>query len=68
MNTGLQVAVAAGALVGLGATLLVWRVVPAQPDLRDALERLSPEHARRRTRGVAAPTRSEEHTSELQSH
>ena len=37
MTTGLQVAIAAGALLGLGAALLVWRVVPAQPDLRDAL-------------------------------
>ena len=56
MATGLQVAIAAGALLGLSAALLVWRLVPAQPDLRDALERLSPDHARRRTHTVAAAT------------
>ncbi|NHA68230.1 type II secretion system F family protein [Phycicoccus flavus] len=43
----LQIAVlAAGALAGLGTALGIWWLVPAQPDLRDALERLSPEHAR----------------------
>ncbi|KGN41025.1 type II secretion system F family protein [Knoellia aerolata] len=45
--TSLQLAVTAGTLIGLGVALLLWRLVPAQPDLRDALERLSPEHARR---------------------
>ena len=44
--TSLQLAIAAGALIGLGVALLTWRLVPAQPDLRDALDRLSPEHAR----------------------
>ena len=33
--------------------LLIWRLVPAQPDLRDALERLSPQSARQP--GTAAP-------------
>ncbi|MGL5858790.1 MAG: type II secretion system F family protein [Angustibacter sp.] len=47
--TGLQLALAAGALIGLGAALLVWRLTPADPDLGDALGRLSPEHAKRRT-------------------
>jgi Flp pilus assembly protein TadB len=46
--TGLQLALAAGALVGLGVALLVWRLAPADPDLGDALQRLSPEHAKRR--------------------
>jgi len=58
MATGLQVAIAAGALLGLSAALMVWRLVPAQPDLRDALERLSPDHARRRTHTLAAATDS----------
>ena len=35
----------------------MWRLVPAQPDLRDALERLSPDHARRRTQAVGAGDR-----------
>ena len=54
--TNLQLAIAAGALIGLGVALLTWRLVPAQPDLRDALERLSPEHARRH---VSAPVAGE---------
>ena len=40
--TGLQLALAAGALVGLGAALLLWRLVPAEPDLADVLTRLAP--------------------------
>lgn len=48
MATGLQLALAAGALIGLGVALLVWRLTPADPDLGDALGRLSPEHAKRR--------------------
>ena len=58
MATGLQLATAAGALLGLGVVLLVWQLVPAHPDLRDALERLSPDHARRRTQTVGAATDS----------
>ena len=49
MVTGLQLALAAGGLLGLGVVLAVWRLVPADPDLGDALARLSPEHAKRRT-------------------
>ena len=56
MATGAQVALTAGALLGLGVALLVWRLVPAQPDLRDALQRLSPDHARRATQTVGAAT------------
>ena len=48
MATGLQLALIAGALVGLGVALLMWRLTPADPDLGDALQRLSPEHAKRR--------------------
>lgn len=35
----------AGALVGLGLSLLLWRIRPAQADLGSALERLSPERS-----------------------
>ncbi|KQU67962.1 hypothetical protein ASC58_10160 [Phycicoccus sp. Root101] len=48
MATGLQLALTGGALIGLGVALLVWRLTPADPDLGDALGRLSPEHAKRR--------------------
>ncbi|CCH75948.1 putative integral membrane protein [Nostocoides japonicum T1-X7] len=48
MATGLQLALIAGGLVGLGVALLMWRLTPADPDLGDALQRLSPEHAKRR--------------------
>ncbi len=58
MATGLQIAAAAGILLGLGVVLLIWQLVPAHPDLRDALERLSPDHARRRTQSVTAATDS----------
>jgi hypothetical protein len=46
MTTGLQLALAGGALVGLGVALLLWQLAPAHPDLADALHRLSPEQAR----------------------
>ena len=42
MPTGLQLAILAGGLVGLGVALIVWRLTPADPDLGDALNRLSP--------------------------
>jgi Flp pilus assembly protein TadB len=45
--TTAQLVIASGALVGLGVALLIWRLVPAEPDLRDALDRLSPSHSRR---------------------
>lgn len=43
MTTTLQLAIAAGGLVGLGLTLIMWRLVPAQPHLGSAIERLAPE-------------------------
>ena len=58
MATGLQIAAAAGILLVLGVVLLIWQLVPAHPDLRDALERLSPDQARRRTQAVTAATDS----------
>ncbi|MBB2892167.1 type II secretion system F family protein [Flexivirga oryzae] len=47
MITGLQLALVGGGFIGLGIALLVWRLVPAQPDLGDALGRLSPDQPRR---------------------
>ncbi|GAA2469280.1 type II secretion system F family protein [Terrabacter carboxydivorans] len=46
MPSGLQLAILAGGLVGLGVALIVWRLTPADPDLGDALKRLSPSSAR----------------------
>ena len=43
----LQLAILAGATFGLGAALIVWRLVPAQPDLSTALDRLAPERGTR---------------------
>jgi Flp pilus assembly protein TadB len=41
VTTSLQIALLAGALVGLGVSLLIWRIRPAQVDLATALDRLS---------------------------
>ena len=41
---GLQIALASGTLIGLALALLVWRLAPSDPDLVDALNRLSPDH------------------------
>jgi hypothetical protein len=43
--TTLQLAIAIGAVFGLGITMILWQLVPAQPDLRSALTRLAPERA-----------------------
>lgn len=45
MTSTLQLALLAGGLVGLGFALLAWRFAPAQPDLADTLDRLSPEQS-----------------------
>ncbi|HEY6932716.1 MAG TPA: type II secretion system F family protein [Marmoricola sp.] len=52
MTTGLQLVIAAGALLGLGAALLLIRLLPAEPDLADALGRLTPS----RTSATSMPT------------
>ena len=52
--TGLQLALLFGALIGLGVAVLIFSLIPAQPDLRDVLSRLSPP-ARRRV-GAVAPS------------
>ncbi len=55
MTTGLQLALLAGAMVGLGVILLTARLMPAEPDLADALRRLTPTRApRAETSGSAA--------------
>ncbi len=53
MTTGLQLVILAGGLLGLGLTLLVVHALPAEPDLADALDRLSPQ----RSRSIAPATR-----------
>ncbi len=45
--TGVQVALASGALIGLGAALLIGLIFPAEPDLVDTLARLTPAPRRR---------------------
>lgn len=42
MTSGLQLALLAGGLIGAGAAALVWQLMPAHPDLADALSRLDP--------------------------
>src|SRR3546814_11560738 len=56
--TGLQIALASGTLLGLALALLVWRLAPSDPDLADALDRLSPDHVvpRRNTPGPDVDT------------
>jgi len=46
MTTGLQLVILGGGLVGLGAVLLIARLLPADPDLAEALARLTPSRAR----------------------
>lgn len=57
MTTGLQLVIVAGALMGLGAVLLVIRLLPVEPDLADALSRLSPSRSGA-TGGVVATATS----------
>ena len=55
MTTGLQLALLAGAMVGLGVVLLTARLIPVEPDLADALRRLTPTRSpRAETSGSAA--------------
>lgn len=60
MTTGLQLAIAGGGLVGLGVVLLVIRLLPAEPDLAEALGRLTPSRARPTAAGPAAPATGKE--------
>jgi hypothetical protein len=56
MMTGLQLAIVAGGLIGLGLTLFVARLLPVEPDLADALDRVSA------TRRRSSPTAAIAHT------
>jgi hypothetical protein len=49
MTTGLQLALVSGALVTLGVVLVVMRLMPAEPDLAEALSRLTPARGRARS-------------------
>lgn len=56
--TGLQMVLAAGAVTGLGVALILSRLIPAGPDLGEALARLSPagaraQHTEQETRALA---------------
>ncbi len=51
---GMQAAIAAGGLIGLGASLLVIRFLPVEPDLADALGRLAPTRACSTTSATAS--------------
>ena len=50
--TGLQLALLGGVLCGAGVALLVWRLLPARPDLGDVLGRLSPDKEGHSGRGT----------------
>lgn len=60
MPTGMQLALLSGALLGTGVALILWRLAPAEPDLKDALDRLTPEHTKRRPAQVATTADSRE--------
>ena len=60
MTTGLQLALAAGALVSLGVVLLVVRLMPAEPDLAEALGRLTPTRGRTNTFGSTSAASGKE--------
>jgi hypothetical protein len=60
MTTGLQLALGAGALVSLGVVLLVMRLMPAEPDLAEALGRLTPTRSRAHLLGTASATSGKE--------
>lgn len=56
MATGLQLAILGGVLLGAGLALLLWRTIPAQPDLADVVRRYSQQTLRARAASVATPT------------
>ncbi|GAB2761889.1 hypothetical protein GCM10027020_12750 [Nocardioides salsibiostraticola] len=60
MTTGLQLALAGGALIGLGLVLLLARLTPAEPDLAEALSRLTPAHGRTRGGGPVTTAQGKE--------
>ncbi|MGV8848176.1 MAG: hypothetical protein ACOH16_01400 [Propionibacteriaceae bacterium] len=52
--TGLQLALLGGVVLGAGVALLIWRLLPARPDLGDVLDRLSPDSTTRARWGAEA--------------
>ena len=60
MTTGLQLMMLGGALIGLGVVLLVVRLLPAEPDLADAVSRLAPSHTGAHDPGMLAATTDKE--------
>ena len=58
MTTGLQLALLGGAIAGFGAFLIVLRLLPADPDLEDALARLAPGASA--TSGAGMPSNAKE--------
>jgi hypothetical protein len=60
MTTGLQLALASGALVSFGVVLLVMRLLPAEPDLAEALTRLTPARGRANALSTATTTTGKE--------
>ena len=59
MMTGLQLAIVSGGLIGLGLTLLVARLLPVEPDLADALDRVSAGRRQSSTTAAIAHTGKE---------
>lgn len=58
--TALQAALLFGALIGAGVAVIVYHLVPAQPDLGDVLSRLSPPARARAGASVSASPDTEE--------
>lgn len=59
MITGLQLAILAGGLIGLGIVLGVARLLPVEPDLADALDRVSSTPSRTSAPVAQASSRTE---------
>ena len=55
MTTGLQLALAAGTLIAVGLVLLAVRLTPAEPDLAEALGRLTPSKSHPGTTTASGP-------------
>lgn len=60
MTTGMQWALLAGSLVGLGIALICARMLRAEPDLADALTRLAPRRPQREAAALTAATSGKE--------
>ncbi len=60
MTTGLQIALLGGAFLGLGVVLLIARLVPAEPDLAEALARLTPARGRASNVGPVTTAKGKE--------